>query len=85
MQPGDLVTIDTSIDRRGLYLELRNSNNKMIYSFPRVTVDPDDLMIVLEVDVKDVLVLTPNCKRGWITMDTLELVSPVSVVSAASE
>ena len=77
--------IDKSIDRRGLYLELRSSNNKMIYAFPRIVIDPDELLVVLKTEGLDVLVLTSRGQRGWTTARTLEVVSKFSVVSAESE
>lgn len=58
------MVIDSSIDRRGLYLELRSSQNKMLYAFPRVVIDPEELLIVLVVESHDVLVLTSRGKAA---------------------
>ena len=77
--------MDSSLDRRGLYVELRNSNNKMVYAFPRQVLEPDELLLVLKVESLDVLVLSETGKMGWITSTSLEVVSSTTFESAASE
>jgi hypothetical protein len=76
-KPGDLVIVDPVMDRRGLYLELRDVLNKHMYANPRVVLDPDDLIVVLKVDGRDSLVVA-SCGIGWIESDTLHVVSSYS-------
>lgn len=71
---GDLVAIDPCLDRKGLHLELRSSNNKLLYEYPRLVVDPDSLLVVLGVDDRDTLVLTTKGQKGWIIGSALVIV-----------
>jgi hypothetical protein len=75
LTPGDLAILDGSKDVKGLYLELRSSNNKITYSFPRQIIDQDDLLLILKVECLDVLVYSSSGKCGWITANSLEVVS----------
>lgn len=77
---GDMVVIDPSLDRKGLYLELRSAENKYLYAVPRLVVHPDDIAIVLDVceESNTVLIITSNCMRGWIESFALHVVSSVN-------
>lgn len=75
---GDLAIIDPTLDRHGLYLELKDSNNKMFYSVPRQVVDPDDLLLVLDVDEHDSLIVTAHGVMGWIHNHALVVVNSVT-------
>lgn len=71
---GDLAVVDPSLDRRGLYLELRDRLNRNLYANPRVVLDPDDLVTVLQVDGRLALILA-SCGVGWIEIDALHVVA----------
>jgi len=71
---GDLAVVDPSLDRRGLYLELRDRYNRHLYANPRVVLDPDDLVTVLGVEGRFSLVVA-SCGIGWIETDTLHVVA----------
>lgn len=74
---GDLVSIDPRLDRRGLYLELRDPDSKYLYATPRLVVDPDDFAIVLDMCEESAmsLILTSKGQRGWLESYSLHVIS----------
>ena len=75
VRPGDLAIFDTNLNRLDLYIELRSVPDKRFYSDPRVVVDPNDIILVLDVDVSVSLILTSQGQRGWIDSSVLQVVA----------
>lgn len=71
VQVGDLAVVDPRLDPSGLYIELRSPSNRNLYAMPRVVLQPESIVLVLERRDNDVLVLTVRGERGWIMCDAL--------------
>ena len=76
---GDLAIVDPMIDRSTLHLhlqlQLRDSSDDRFYSSAITTLLPGEMLLILDIKEKDAMVVASNGAKGWISKDSLRVLS----------
>ena len=75
-QVGDVVMVQPSA--RDLYIELRQSATDLRYCNPRIVVDPEERLLVLDTHEFTVRIMTANGAVGWMGHNVLEIVIDIT-------